>query len=203
MKEILISHILNNMNNKSNYADDIWKRCLDKKGKRYKRKDINNSLRKLEVLGFIKKIKISSTDTYYNKLQYTNPEDYLGFVNNLIFENESKIKESLKKLENKKIFVDITKDLNSYKLGNNTKKEFDKLLESISNMTEIISSIKLVMKTNIDEKLKNQLDIFCNEINETLEQINQKIIVGRKSNEMVLIQRVFTGRIPNNGYLKL
>lgn len=70
-------------------------------------------------------------------------------------------------------------------------------------MTEIISSIKLVMKTNIDEKLKNQLDIFCNEINETLEQINQKIIVGRKSNEMVLIQRVFTGRIPNNGYLKL
>ena len=38
-----------------NYADDIWKTCLDEKGKRYKRKDINNSLKKLVVLGFIKK----------------------------------------------------------------------------------------------------------------------------------------------------
>ena len=34
-----------------NYADDIWKTCLDEKGKRYKRKDIKNSLKKLVVLG--------------------------------------------------------------------------------------------------------------------------------------------------------
>mgnify|MGYP003991478555 FL=1 len=40
MKEISITHILNNMNDENNYADDIWKACLDKKGKRYKRKDI-------------------------------------------------------------------------------------------------------------------------------------------------------------------
>ena len=68
MKEISITHILNNMNDDNNYADDIWKTCLDKKGKRYKRKNISNSLRKLEQLGFVKKIKISSTDNYYNKL---------------------------------------------------------------------------------------------------------------------------------------
>lgn len=202
MKEISIADILNNMNDKNNYADDIWKTCLDKKGKRYKRKDISNSLRKLEQLGFVKKIKISSTDNYYNKLQYSNPDDYLGFVNNLMFSNESRIKEMLKKLESKKIFVDISKDINSYKFAN-TKKEFEKLLDSCSNMTEILSSIKLVMETNIGEKLKSQLNVFCDEIKETLEYASQKIIVGRKSNEMILIQRVYSGRIPNQGFLKL
>ena len=59
------------------------------------------------------------------------------------------------------------------------------------------------METNIGEKLKNQLSVFCDEIKETLEHASQKIIVGRKSNEMILIQRVYSGRIPNQGFLKL
>ncbi|MDH3822693.1 MAG: hypothetical protein OES19_03025, partial [Nitrosopumilus sp.] len=121
MKEISISLLLKNMVEENNYADDIWKTCLNEKGKRYKIKDIKNALNKLEALGFIKKITISRTDKYYNKESYSNPDDYIGFVNNIIFSNESKIKESLKKLENKKIFVDISKDLNSYKLGERTK----------------------------------------------------------------------------------
>ena len=39
MREIPISLLLKNMSDESNYADDIWKICLDEKGKRYKRKD--------------------------------------------------------------------------------------------------------------------------------------------------------------------
>ena len=203
MKEILISQLLKNMNEENNYEDDIWKTCLDKKGKRHKRKDISNALKKLQGLGFIKKIKISSTDSYYNKLQYSNPEDYLGFVNDIIFSNESKIKNALRRLENKKIFVDISKNINSYKLAKNTKNDYEKLLESLSNMTEISSAIQLVMDTKISEKVKNQLNICKDEIKETVEQTKQKIIINRKSNEIILLERGFAGRIPNPGYLKL
>lgn len=203
MKEILISQLLKNMNEENNYEDDIWKTCLDKKGKRHKRKDISNSLKKLQGLGFIKKIKISSTDSYYNKLQYSNPEDYLGFVNDIIFSNESKIKSALRRLENKKIFVDISKNINSYKLAKNTKNDYEKLLESLSNMTEISSAIQLVMDTKISEKVKNQLNMCKDEIKETVEQTKQKIIINRKSNEIILLERGFAGRIPNPGYLKL
>ena len=138
MREIPISLLLKNMADESNYADDIWKNCLDEKGKRYKRKDISNSLKKLIILGFIKKIKISSTDICYNKLHYNNSDDYLGFITNLIFENESKIKKSLKGLEFKKIFVDITKNLNSFKLKKHSKIDYETLLDSYSNLSEII-----------------------------------------------------------------
>jgi hypothetical protein len=203
MKEILISQLLKNMNEENNYEDDIWKTCLDKKGKRHKRKDISNSLKKLQGLGFIKKIKISSTDSYYNKLQYSNPEDYLGFVNDVMFSNESKIKEALKRLESKKIFVDISKNINSYKLAKNTKKDYEKLLESVSNITELSSAIQLVRESKISEKLKNQLKICTDEIKETLDQTNQKIIIGRKSTEIILLERGFSGRIPSPGCLKL
>ncbi len=203
MKEISISLLLKNINNECNYEDDIWKTCLDEKGKRYKRKDISNSLKKLVVLGFIKKIKISSTDTYYNKTHYSNPEDYVGFVNNIIFSNESKIKESLKRLENKKIFVDISKDINSYKLGKNTKDDYEKLLNAFSNMTELSSSILLVKATSSSEKLKKQLTLCNDEIKETLDLANRKVSAERKSNEIILLERRFAGRIPSAGCLKL
>ena len=85
MKEISISLLLKKMTEENNYADDIWKTCLNEKGKRYKIKDIKNALKKLEALGFIKKITISRTDTYYNKESYSDPDDYLGFVNNIMF----------------------------------------------------------------------------------------------------------------------
>jgi len=191
------------MADESNYADDIWKNCLDEKGKRYKRKDISNSLKKLIILGFIKKIKISSTDICYNKLHYNNSDDYLGFITNLIFENESKIKKSLKGLEFKKIFVDITKNLNSFKLKKHSKMDYETLLDSYSNLSEIISSILLVKKTSKNEKFTNQLTDYYNEIQETLDHTKQKIIAERKSSEIIIIERSFSGRIPNEGYLKL
>lgn len=203
MREIPISLLLKNMADESNYADDIWKNCLDEKGKRYKRKDISNSLKKLIILGFIKKIKISSTDICYNKLHYNNSDDYLGFITNLIFENESKMKKSLKGLEFKKIFVDITKNLNSFKLKKHSKIDYETLLDSYSNLSEIISSILLVKKTSKNEKFTNQLTDYYNEIQETLDHTKQKIIAERKSSEIIIIERSFSGRIPNEGYLKL
>jgi hypothetical protein len=203
MKEISISLLLKNMSEESNYADDLWKTCLDEKGKRHKRKDINNSLKKLEGLGFIKKIRISSTDTYYNKIHYSNPEDYIGFINNIIFSNESKIKNSLKRLEFKKIFVDISKDLSSYKLKGISKNDYEELLDAFSNLTELSSSIILVKETSSNEKFKNQLTGCYDEIKETLERTNHKITAERKSNEIILLERRFAGRIPNVGYLKL
>ncbi len=203
MKEISISILLKNIGDENNYADDIWKICLDEKGKRYKRKDIDNSLKKLAVLGFIKKNRISSTDTFYNKLHYQNSDDYIGFIINLIFENESKMKKSLKGLEFKKIFVDITKNLNSFKLKNHSKIHYELLLDSYSNLTEILSTILLVKKTSKNEKFTNQLTDCYNEIKSTLDHTKQKITAERKSSEIIIIERSFSGRIPNEGYLKL
>ncbi|MCJ8306950.1 MAG: hypothetical protein HRU07_07885 [Nitrosopumilus sp.] len=203
MKEISISSLLDSMSDTGNYADDIWKTCLDEKRKRYKRKDINNSLKKLEILGFIKKIKITNTDEYYDKLSYPNPEDYAGFVNNIMFSNESQIKKALKKLESKRVFEDISKDLNSYKLGSRGKIDYEKLLDAFSNLMELASAILLVKETSSNEKLKKSLKVCYNEIKETLDQTNDALLVGRKSNEIILIERRFAGRIPNKGYLKL
>ncbi|HIE46989.1 MAG: hypothetical protein ABGW49_01010 [Nitrosopumilus sp.] len=203
MKEISISSLLDSMADTGNYADDIWKTCLDEKRKRYKRKDINNSLKKLEILGFIKKNRITNTDEYYDKLSYSNPEDYVGFVNNIMFSNESQIKKALKKLEFKRIFEDISKDLNSYKLGSRSKIDYEKLLDAFSNLMELASSILLVKETSTSEKLKKSLISCYNEIKETLDQTNDELIIGRKSNEIILIERRFAGRIPNKGYLKL
>jgi len=203
MKEISISSILKCINDENNYADDIWNNCLNEKEKRYRRKDISNSLKKLEKLGFIKKVKISSTDTYYKKIIQTNPDDYIGFINDIIFTNESKIKETLKKLEDRKIFLDISKDLVSYKISIQSKKNYEKLLDAILNMTELASSILLVKETSNQEKFKNNLTACFDEIKETLDKTNQKIIMNRKSNEIIILQRNFSGRIPNPGYLKL
>ena len=191
------------MIDEGNYADDIWKKCLDEKGKRYKRKDIDHSLKKLVVLGFIKKNRISSTDIFYNKIHYSNSEDYIGFINNIIFENESKIKKSLKGLENKKIFVDITKDLNSYKLKKHSKIDYEILLDSYSNLMELTSSILLVKQTSKNEKFTNQLMNCYNEIKDTIDLIKEKIVAERKSTERIILERRFAGRIPNDGYLKL
>ena len=191
------------MIDEGNYADDIWKTCLDEKGKRYKRKDINNSLKKLVVLGFIKKVRISGTDTFYNKIHYPNSDDYIGFINNIIFSNESKIKNSLKQLEFKKIFVDISKDLTSYKLKGISKNDYEALLDAFSNLTELSSSIILVKETSSNEKFKNQLTVCYDEIQETLDQTHHKITAERKSTEIILLERRFAGRIPNEGYLKL
>jgi fructoselysine-6-P-deglycase FrlB-like protein len=76
-------------------------------------------------------------------------------------------------------------------------------LDSYSNLSEIISSILLVKKTSKNEKFTNQLTDYYNEIQETLDHTKQKIIAERKSSEIIIIERSFSGRIPNEGYLKL
>ncbi|KAF6247722.1 hypothetical protein C6990_04610 [Nitrosopumilus sp. b3] len=203
MKEISIESLLKSMNQENNYEDDLWKTCLDEKGKRYRRKEITSSLRKLERLGFIKRTKISSTDIHYNKLSYSNSDDFVGFVNDFMFTNESKIKEVLKKLEYKKIFVDISKDLNSFKVAPQSKENFDKLLGAFSNLAELGSAVQLVSKTSKDESLKRNLKKCHSEIMETLDQTKEQIIKERKSNEMIVLQRRFAGRVPKSGFLKL
>lgn len=203
MSEISIEWILENMNEEKNYADSIWRTCLNEKGKRYKMKEIVSSLKKLEVLGFVKKNKSSKDETHYSKISYSDSEDYLGLINNVMFSNESKIKETLRKLENKKIFVDISKDLNSYKLGSKTKIDYNEFLNAFSSMMELASSVQLVMKSSNSEKLKNQLDHVYQEIKAISEQTNHKISKDRKSNEIILLQRHFTGRTPAAGHLRL
>ncbi len=202
MKEISIESLLKSMNQENNYEDDLWKTCLDEKGKRYRRKEITNSLRKLERLGFIKRTKISSTDIHYNKLSYSNSDDFVGLVNDFMFTNESKIKEVLKKLEYKKIFIDISKDLNSFKVAPQSKENFDKLLDAFSNLADLGSAVQLVSKTSKDESLKRNLKKCHSEIMETLDQTKEQIIKERKSNEMIVLQRRFAGRVPKPGFLK-
>ena len=203
MKEISIERILESMNEEKNYADSIWRTCLNEKRKRYKMKEIVNSLKKLEALGFVKKNKISKDETHYSKISYSNSEDYIGFVNNVMFSNESKIKETLRKLENKKIFVDISKDLSSYKLGNKIKIDYNEFLNAFSSMMDLASSVQLIIRSSNSEKLKNQLNQVCQEIKAISEQTNHKISKDRKSNEIILLQRHFAGRIPVPGHLKL
>ena len=70
-------------------------------------------------------------------------------------------------------------------------------------MTEISSSILLVKDTTNNTKFKKQLTTCHEEIKETLEFVSKKIIINRKANEIILLKRQFTGRIPNTGYLKL
>jgi hypothetical protein len=121
-----------------------------------------------------------------------------------MFSNESQIKKALKKLESKRVFEDISKDLNSYKLGSRSKIDYEKLLHAFSDLMELASSILLVKETSTtSEKLKKSLTVCYNEIKETLDQTNNTLIIGRKSNEIILIERRFAGRIPNKGYLKL
>jgi fructoselysine-6-P-deglycase FrlB-like protein len=81
--------------------------------------------------------------------------------------------------------------------------DYETLLDSYSNLSEIISSILLVKKTSKNEKFTNQLTDYYNEIQETLDHTKQKIIAERKSSEIIIIERSFSGRIPNEGYLKL
>jgi hypothetical protein len=70
-------------------------------------------------------------------------------------------------------------------------------------LTELASAIQLVRDTSTDDGLKKKLKTCYLEIKEVLEETNEKIIRDRKSNEIIVLQRRFSGRIPNPGFLKL
>ena len=201
MQTISINYILECMNDEKNYFVDLWKSCLNNK-KRFSRSKLKEILKKMEELGHIKKHGYKD-NTYYEKRYHYSLEENIGFVNNIIFTYESKINSSIKKLENKKIFLDISKDLNSYKFSKYTKSDYESLLVSMTSMFELASSIIWTKENSDDGELKKELKNCFKQINEFMDEINHKLLEGRKTQERILLQRDFTGKIPKAGYLKI
>ncbi len=201
MQMISIDYILECMKNEKNYFGDLWETCLNNK-KRFNRSKLKEILKKMEVLGHIKKHGYKN-DAYYVRNYHHSLEENIGFINNIMFSYESKIKTSLKKLENKKIFLDISKDLNSFKFSKYTKTEYAILLENMASMFELASSILWSKENTDDLELKKELKNCFKEINEFMDETNQKLLEGRKTQERILLQRDFSNRIPKSGHLKI
>jgi len=189
------------MNDEKNYFGDMWETCLNNK-KRFNRTKLKEILKKMEVLGHIKKHGYKN-DAYYVKYYHYSFEENIGFVNDIIFTYESKINSALKKLKEKKIFLDISKDLNSYKFSKYTKTDYELLLQSMTSMFELASSIVWSKENTDDDRLKKELKNCFKQINEFMDETNQKLLEGRKTNERILLQRDFSGKIPKAGYLKI
>ena len=201
MQMISINYILECMNDEKNYFGDMWETCLNNK-KRFNRTKLKEILKKMEVLGHIKKHGYKN-DAYYVKYYHYSFEENIGFVNDIIFTYESKINSALKKLKEKKIFLDISKDLNSYKFSKYTKTDYELLLQSMTSMFELASSIVWSKENTDDDRLKKELKNCFKQINEFMDETNQKLLEGRKTNERILLQRDFSGKIPKAGYLKI
>ncbi|EIJ66034.1 hypothetical protein BD31_I0212, partial [Candidatus Nitrosopumilus salaria BD31] len=140
------------MSKEKNYFGDMWETCVDAHKKRYNRSKFRTALEKMENLGYIKKHG-HKNDAYYEKIHFQSFEDTIGSINNLIFTYESKINNALKKLENRNIFVDISKNLNSFKLNKFAKTDYESMLEGMSGMFELSSSILWTRDNSQDGKL--------------------------------------------------
>ncbi len=202
MEAISIEHILENMPSEKNYFGDMWETCLNENKKRFTRSKLKDVLKKMEVLGHIKKYG-HKNEAYYVRNYHYSPEESIGFVNDLTFTYESKINKAIKNLENKKIFLDISKDLNSFKFSKYTKADYETLLEAVSNMFELASSILWTIEDSEDTELKKELKKCFTQINEFLDEINQKLLNERKTSERIVLQRRFSNKIPKAGYLKI
>ena len=201
MQAISINNILECMNDEKNYFGDLWKTCLNNK-KRFNRIKLKEILKKMEVLGHIKKHGYKN-DTYYVKNYHRSLEDNIGFINDIMFTYESKISSTLKKLENKKIFSYISKDLNSHKFNKHTKAEYEMFLTYMTSMFELASSILWTKENSKDTKLKKELGNCFKQINEFVDETNDKMLEGRKTQERILLQKDFGSKIPKAGYLKI
>ena len=202
MKDISINSILDSMNGDTAYLTDIWERCIDEKRKRYARNKFSLVLDKMEKLGYLKK-QGYKTEITYTKLQFQDTADHIGFINDIIFTNESLIKKSLKKLDSKKIFIDISKDLNSQKFNKLILKDYDLFINSITNMLELSSSILLSIDDTDNAELKKELKFSFKEIKEFLDESNEILMKFRGSNERIVLQRILNNRIPKPGCLKI
>ena len=202
MKDIAINSILDSMNADSAYLKDMWENCLDEKRKRYARNKFSSVLDKMEKLGYLKKQGYKSEITY-TKLKFQDSADHIGFINNVIFTNESLITKSLKKLDSKKIFIDISKDLNSQKLNKLILKDYDLLINSITNMLELSSSIMLTVENTKNIELKKELKNSFKQIKEFLDESNEILMKFRGSNERIVLQRILNDRIPKPGCIKI
>ena len=201
MQMISINYILECMTKEKNYFDDMWKTCLNENKKRFTRTKLKDILKKMELFGYIKKYGYKN-DAFYERHYHYSLEENIGFVNNLMFTYESKINSALKKIENKKIFLDISKDLNSFKFSKYTKTEYESLLEGMSSMFELASSILLTKEESDDSELKKELKKCFSQINQFMDETNRKLLNERKTSERILLQRDFSNRIPKVGYIR-
>ena len=202
MNDISILSILNSMNGDTAYLTDMWENCVDEKRKRYSRSKFSAVLDKMEKLGYLKKQGYKSEITY-TKLNFIDTADHVGFINDLIFTNETVIKKTLKKLDSKKIFIDISKDLNAHKFNKYAVKDYDLLLNSITSMLEISSSILLTVQNSDNSELKKELKSCFNQIRKFLDEANETLMKFRGSNERIVLQRILNNRITETGFLKI
>ena len=202
MKDISISSILNSMNGETAYLTDMWENCVDEKRKRYPRSKFSAVLDKMEELGYLKKQGYKSEITY-TKLNFIDTADHVGFINDLIFTNEAMIKKTLKKLDSKKIFIDISKDLNAHKFNKFAVKDYDLFLKSITSMLGISSSILFTINNSDNSELKKELKQCLNQIKEFLDESNEILMKFRGSNERIVLQRILNNKITEPGFLKI
>jgi|TARA_B110000467_G_scaffold159486_1_gene177203 hypothetical protein len=202
MKDISISSILNSMNGETAYLTDMWENCTDEKRKRYTRTKFSDALDIMEELGYLKKYGYK-TETTYTKINFVDTADQIGFINNIIFTNESKIKKALENLDSKKIFIDISKDLNAHKFNKYVLKDYNSFLKSIVSMLGLSSSISFTLQTNSNSELKKELKFCLNQITEFLDETNEILMHYRGSNERIVLQRILTNKIPEPGFLKI
>ncbi|HJM79525.1 MAG TPA: hypothetical protein QF656_03195 [Nitrosopumilus sp.] len=202
MKDIAINTILDSMNGDTAYLTDMWENCVDEKRKRYPRNKFSSVLEKMEEFGYLKK-QGYKTEITLTKLQFIDTADHMGFINNIIFTNESLINKSLKKLDSKKIFIDISKDLNSQKLNKLILKDYDLLIKGITSMLELSSSVLLTIENTENTELKKELKFSFKQIKEFLDESNEILMKFRGSNERIVLQRILNNKIPKPGCLKI
>jgi len=202
MNDISISSILNSMNGETAYLTDMWENCVDEKRKRYPRSKFSTVLDKMEELGYLKKQGYKSEITY-TQLKFDDASDHIGFINDLIFTNEAIIKKTLKKLDSKKIFIDISKDLNAHKFNKFAVKDYDLFLKSVTSMLGLSSSILFIINNSDDSELKKELKQCLNQIKEFLDETNEILMKFRGSNERIVLQRILNNKITEPGFLKI
>ncbi|MDC4212777.1 MAG: hypothetical protein MTP07_04735 [Candidatus Nitrosopumilus limneticus] len=190
------------MNGETAYLTDMWESCLDKKRKRYPRSKFNAVLDTIVELGYLKK-QGYKTETTYTKLKFADISDHIGFINNIIFTNETMMKKTLQKLDNVKIFVDISKDLNAHKLNKYAEKDYELFLKSVTNMLGISSSILFTITNTSNQELKKELKLCLSQIKEFLDQSYEILMKYRGSNERIVLQRMLNNKIPEPGFLKI
>ena len=202
MKDISIFSILDSMNGDTAYMTDMWENCVDEKQKRYTRSKFSDALDVMEELGYLKKYGYKS-ETSYTKINFIDTADHIGFINNIIFTNETKIKKSLEKLDSKKIFIDISKDLNAHKFNKYALKDYDLFLKSTISMFGLSSSILFTIENNANSELKKELKLCLKQIKEFLDESNEILMHYRGSNERIVLQRIINNKIPEPGFLKI
>jgi len=202
MKDIAINAILDSMNGDTAYLTDMWENCVDEKRKRYPRNKFSLVLKKMEELGYLKK-QGYKTEITFTKIEFIDTADHVGFINDIIFTNESLIAKSLKKLDSKKIFIEISKDLNSQKLNKLILKDYDLFIKGVTNMLELSSSLLLTVKNTENIELKKELKLCFKQIKEFLDESNETLMKFRGSNERIVLQRILNNKIPKPGCLKI